>query len=181
MDMDATDTIALVHVRGVCARVHAIKLEAKWIPHFQNEKADFVSRIIDHDDWSLDPFQVIDASWGRHTVDCFASQHNTLLPRFHSRFWVPSCEAVDTFTTNWSSELNWWLPPLHLVFRTIIYMLYHVKQRIHLLYPHGSLPHTGLLSALMVGILLDLCIYGGQSNFIEGYFRLEEHWQLINR
>ena len=42
---------------------HAIKLEVEWIPRSQNEKADFVSRIIDHDDWSLDPclFQVIDA------------------------------------------------------------------------------------------------------------------------
>ena len=65
----------------------------------------------------------IDASWEHHTVDCFASQHNTLLPCFHSRFWVPGCEAVDSFTTNWSSELNWWLPPLYLVFRTILHAL----------------------------------------------------------
>ena len=79
---------------------HSIKLEVEWIPRAQNERADFVSRIVDHDDWSLDPclFQVIDASWGPHTIDCFASQHNALLPRFHSRFWVPGCEAVDTFT-----------------------------------------------------------------------------------
>ena len=55
--------------------------------------------------------------------DCYALQHNTLLPRFHSRFWVPGCEAVDTFTTNWGSELNWWLPPLYLVCRTISHAL----------------------------------------------------------
>ena len=108
----------------ICFR-HGIRLEVEWIPRSRNERADFASRIIDHDDWSLDPrlFQVIDASWGPHTVDCFASQHNALLPRFHSRFWVPDCEAVDTFTTNWGGELNWWLPPLYLVCRTISHAL----------------------------------------------------------
>ena len=85
------------------------------------QKADFVSRIVDHDDWSLDPclFQVINTSWGPHTVDWFASQYNALLPRFHSRFWVHGCEAVDTFTTNRSNELNWWMPPFYLVCRCI--------------------------------------------------------------
>ena len=100
---------------------HNIKLEVEWIPRSGNEKADFVSKIVDHDDWSLDPclFQVINTSWGPHTVDCFASQHNALLPRFHSRFWVPGCEDVDTFTTNWSNELNWWMLPFYLVCHTI--------------------------------------------------------------
>ena len=80
---------------------HSIKLEVEWIPRAQNKTADFVSRIVDHDNWSLDPclFQVIDASQGPHTIDCFASQHNALLPHFHSGFWVPGCEAVDIFTT----------------------------------------------------------------------------------
>ena len=100
---------------------HNIKIEVEWIPRSENERADFVSRIVDHDDWGLDPslFQVIDTSWGPHTVDCFATQYNALLSRFHSRFWVPGCEAVDTFTTNWRNELNWWMPPLYLVCRTI--------------------------------------------------------------
>ena len=77
-------------------------MEVEWIPRVQNETAYIiVSRIIDHDNWSLDPclFQVIDASWGPHTGDGFASQHNALLLHLHSRFWVPGCEAVDTFIT----------------------------------------------------------------------------------
>ena len=49
----------------------------------------------------------------------FASSYNALLPRFHSRFWSPGCEAVDIFTVNWGNELNWWVPPLHLICRTI--------------------------------------------------------------
>ena len=69
----------------------------------------------------VDPciFQAIDASWGPHSVDCFASSYNALLPRFHGRFWSPGCEAVDTFTVNWGNELNWWVPPLHFICRTI--------------------------------------------------------------
>ena len=100
---------------------HSIKLEIDWIPRSLNEYADAISRIIDYDDWSLNPsvFSFIDASWGPHTVDCFASPYNNQTKRFHSRFWSPGCEAVDTFTVNWGSEMNWWLPPQHLVCRTI--------------------------------------------------------------
>ena len=32
-----------------------------------------------------------------------------------SWFWSPGCEAVDTFTVNWDNELNWSVPPLHLI------------------------------------------------------------------
>ena len=32
-----------------------IKLEVEWIPRSQNEYADTISRIVDYDDWRLDP------------------------------------------------------------------------------------------------------------------------------
>ena len=41
------------------------------------------------------------------------------LPRYNSRFWTPSCEAVDAFTTSWASEVSWLVPPLHLICRSI--------------------------------------------------------------
>ena len=88
-----------------------IKLEVEWIiPRSENERTDFASRSVNHDDWGLDPclFQVFDTSWGPHIiVHCFATQHNALLSWFHSRCWLPGCEAVDSFTTNWGNELNW--------------------------------------------------------------------------
>ena len=102
---------------------HNIKLEVEWIPRSLNEHADFISRIIDFDDWSVDLsiFNILNTSWGPHSVDCFATSYNALLPRFHARFWSPGCEAVDTFTVNWGGEheVNWWVPPLYLVCRTI--------------------------------------------------------------
>ena len=69
--------------------------------------------------WTHVFFSLLDASWGPHSVDCFASPYNKQLSRFHSRFWSPGCEAVDTFTVHWGKEVNWWVPPLYLICRTI--------------------------------------------------------------
>ena len=73
------------------------------------------------DDWGVDSciFHVVDASWGAHSVDCFVLSYNTPLFSFHSRFWSPGCEVVDTFTVSRGNELNWWIPLLHLICRTI--------------------------------------------------------------
>ena len=63
--------------------------------------------------------QQLDARWGHHTVDRFASYYNTQLPRFNSRFWNPGSEGVDAFTCDWRDENNWMCPPICLIPRTI--------------------------------------------------------------
>ena len=90
-----------------------IRIEPEWIPRTQNEQADALSRIIDYDDWGVDPllFARLDSLWGPHSVDRFASYYNTQLPRFNSRYWNPGSEAVDAFTCDWSNECNWLCPP----------------------------------------------------------------------
>ena len=88
-----------------------------WIPRSLNDRADYISRIVDFDNWKVnqDVFYWMD---GPHTIDCFESNHKTQLQRFHSRFWNPGSEAVDTFTVlAWSTEVCWWVPPLQLVYR----------------------------------------------------------------
>jgi hypothetical protein len=87
----------------------SIKLEMVWTPRNDNERADFISRIVDYDDWKLDTslFVQFDSLWGPHTVDCFASEHNCQLPRYFSRFWCPGTEAVDAFTVHWKDETCW--------------------------------------------------------------------------
>ena len=79
---------------------HGISIEPEWLPRASNEQADFLSHIVDPDDWSvsLPIFQLLNSRWGPHTVDRFADEHNYLLPSFDSRFWNPVCEAMDTFT-----------------------------------------------------------------------------------
>ena len=86
-----------------------------------NARADLLSRIVDYDDWYLNPavFAWLDSIWGPHTVDRFADHHNCQLHRFNSRCWSPGSEAVDTFTVNWSAENYWWCPPVALIPRVI--------------------------------------------------------------
>ena len=81
---------------------YQIRLEPEWIPRELSKRADYLSRIIDHDDWLLNPlvFNHLDAIWGPHTVDRFANLHNCQLPRFNCRCWNPGAEAVDAFTVN---------------------------------------------------------------------------------
>ena len=96
---------------------HQIRLEPEWIPRGLNERADYLSRIIDYDDWQLNPlvFSKLDNAWGPHTVDRFASFQNSQVPRFNSRCWNPGSEAVDAFTVDWPGENNWWCPPIGLI------------------------------------------------------------------
>lgn len=98
-----------------------IRLDMEWIPRTLNDKADYISRIQDLDDWQVSPvvFANIDSLWGPHSVDCFADIDNTQLPIFYSRFWCPGAAAVDAFTVNWSGDVNWLVPPFHLIARTV--------------------------------------------------------------
>ena len=66
-------------------------------------------------------FCQLDAMWGPHTIDRFASCYNTQLESLDSRFWAPHCEAVDTFTRSWSGEVNRWVPPQSLVCRMCLH------------------------------------------------------------
>lgn len=87
------------------------------MPRQQNAKADFLSKIIDCDDYSVhdELFAQLDEFWGLQTVDRLAHCYNAKLPRFNSRFLQPCTEAYDAFTQDWSSENNWLVPPITFV------------------------------------------------------------------
>ena len=69
-----------------CAK-HCIRLEVQWIPRTENEKTDYISRLIDFDDWQITPpfFRSLEDLWGPHTVDCFA---NFYTAKLHNSFHV---------------------------------------------------------------------------------------------
>ena len=124
--------------------VHNIKLEPEWVPRDENQLADYFSRIIDHDDWYIDHtiFEMLEATWGPHTVDRFATHYNAQVKRFNSRYACPGSEAVDAFTVNWFGENNWWCPPPALIPR----VLKHAeccKAQGTLVVPCWSLPPSG--------------------------------------
>ena len=94
--------------------VNNIVLEAQWIPRSLNERADLLSRFVDKDDWSINPsvFRDIDAKWGPHTIDRFASHYNAQVPWFNSKFASPGCSGVDALSRDWRDENNWVCPPV---------------------------------------------------------------------
>ena len=94
-----------------------IAMEIEWLPRRQNDRADYLRRIVDLDNWSLSAalFQLVDSSWGPHTVDRFASFYNAQVPPFNSRFWDLESEAVDAFTQDWSRNNDWLCPPVSFI------------------------------------------------------------------
>lgn len=116
-----------------------IALEAEWIPREENEKADYLSKVVDQDDGQLSPewFAEQDQVWGPHTVDCFASDQNRQMDRYCSRFWNPGCLAVDAFTWDWTGETVWLVPPVHLIPK-VIRMLWECECKGTLVIPGWS-------------------------------------------
>ena len=83
--------------------VNCISLEIEWLPRTLNQKADYLSKIIDCDDWGLSIrlFNLLNQLWGSFKTDWFASELNAKTEMFYSRFWSPACTGVDAFTENW--------------------------------------------------------------------------------
>ena len=112
-----------VKIFQFCAE-HNIRLEVQWIPRKENEKADYISRLIDFDDWQITPefFLRLEELWGPHTVDCFANFYTAKLPRFFSRFWNPETSGVECFVQNLESENCLVVPPVSLIARALHYL-----------------------------------------------------------
>ena len=56
-------------------------------------------------------FRRVDAAWGPHTVDRFASFDSRRTARFCSHYFHPEAEWVDAFSASWAGETNWLFPP----------------------------------------------------------------------
>jgi len=98
-----------------------ITLKVQWIPRDENIRADFISKVIDVDDWQLSEefFNYLNNLWGPFSIDRFANHYNTKTERFNSRFFVPGTEGVDTFMQDWRGENNLFVPPVKDILRTV--------------------------------------------------------------
>ena len=95
-----------------------IDLSVGWIPRALNERADYLSRCKDCDDWEIADwiFNKLDQKWGKFTIDRFATNYNRKCQRFNSKWWVPGTEGVNALNQRWSKpENNWLVPPARLV------------------------------------------------------------------
>ena len=117
-----------------------------WIPREQNTHADYLSRIIDIDDWAISTefFQFIDELWGPHSVDRFASSSNTKTTLFSSLYWNSCALRVYSFYSDWSQDANWLLPPEPLASRVINHLV-KCKVKGTLLVPKWTSPFWPLI------------------------------------
>ena len=100
---------------------NGINLKAQWIPKLQKERADLLSRFVDKDHWRVNPsvFRLLEAKWGPHTFDRFATYSNAQLPRFKSKFASPGCSGVDALAQDWSADNNWMCPTVSLIVKSV--------------------------------------------------------------
>ena len=71
------------------SKEHNVSIDIEWIPHLDNEVADYLSKIVDFDDWCVRDsyFWAVDSIWGPFTVDYFANSVNAKVSRFCSLFF----------------------------------------------------------------------------------------------
>ena len=94
---------------------HDVSLSPAYIRSAANVWADHLSRLVDTGDWRLSSasFARVQAAWGPHTVDRFASINNALLPRYNSAWADPRTAGVDCFSqTDWTEQNNFCFPPV---------------------------------------------------------------------
>ena len=95
---------------------HDIRIRTQYIWSAANIWADKLSRETDASDCQLHPrvFKHLEALWGVHSIDRFASKENKQLPRYNAKWRDGSAEAVDSIhlsDAEWRSEKNWCNPP----------------------------------------------------------------------
>ena len=78
---------SIIHLQQIAVDIfsfcmtNSVSFQAQWIPRGDNEPADYLSRIVDPDDWMLHPdlFKLITFKWGPFDVDRMACSYNTHL------------------------------------------------------------------------------------------------------
>lgn len=106
-----------MEVSEICEE-NGINMSVEWIPRELNERADYLSRCKDGDDWSIQDwvFIKLNSRWGPHSIDRFSSHYNNKCERYNSRWWVPGTQGVNALDQYWGKpEVNWVVPPPRLI------------------------------------------------------------------
>ena len=108
------------------SREYEVVIDIEWILRTENEAADYLSKIVDFDDWSVEEsyFRAVNSVWGPSTVDCFANSVNAKVSRFYSLFYQPGSLGVDSLAFDWGRENCWLVPPVYLIPRVLLHFLY---------------------------------------------------------
>lgn len=154
---------------SLCFKV-GIYLDIQWVPRSLNEKADFLSKIVDYDDWKLAPgfCRQLDELWGLFTVDCFATHYNKKVSKCFSRLWNPGTAGVDAFFQDWQHENCLVVPPVVLLSKVLIFM-FRCNVRGTLVVPYWpSAPFWPLLVHKFWDFVVDYSFFEGRLALRQG-------------
>jgi hypothetical protein len=103
---------------------HKINVSIDWVPRTLNVEADELSKIIDQDDWQIQPhiFKFMNNKFGPFSIDLFASNLSHQTQKFYSKYWCQGTSGVDAFAFDWGKETCWVVPPPVLIPRVLRHM-----------------------------------------------------------
>lgn len=99
-----------------------IEVKVRHLSGKKNYVADQLSRCSSKYEWMLHPriFQYLDAVWGPHTCDRFASHLTHQIPKYNSIHADPHTCGIDALAQmDWDKENNFLNPPIRLMNRVI--------------------------------------------------------------
>ena len=106
----------------ICVRF-SIKLNFEWIPRTLYDKADYLLKLSDSDDWTLSSklFDIISSKWGPFAFDWFASEPNATVVTFYRRFWSERIAGVDAFMEHWGVSNGYYGPSISQISQVLEY------------------------------------------------------------
>ena len=113
-----------VEIFEICLK-YDILIKPTWIPREQNRYADYLSKLSDTDDWTIDneTFQYLVQEFGQPQFDRFSDNLNYKVPHFNSLYHCPNTSGINAFAHDWSNvSLNWLCPPIKLISSTLRHM-----------------------------------------------------------
>jgi hypothetical protein len=121
--------------------LNKIRLFAKYLPGKENTIADHLSRKTIHPqhEQRLHPqdFQLIEATFGKRTIDLFASNQNNQLPTYISMNRDNQAIAIDAMNCNWPTKA-YAFPPWLLINRILAKIQRNPVQELVLVTPHWT-------------------------------------------
>ena len=159
-------------IANICT-TNDINLHITWIPRDLNNIADFLSKTIDYEDYSITDvfYATICSDFGlTPLVDLFANTKNTKARKFFSLTYCPGCLGVDAFNYDWSKNgLNWIFAAPRLILR-ILRNLQNTQAEALLLVPQWktSYFYPILNNFRKTNFFKRKLVYGGEHVFISG-------------
>jgi len=128
------DELRLLHA---VTSAMGIDLRPEHLPSALSIWADRLSRERDSTFWALSfaGFSRLEALYGPHTLDLFATDLTTRCGRFFSRGATPNSSGIDAFSQDWSED-NCWANPLFNLIGPLVRHIVKMGDRVTLVAPH---------------------------------------------